>query len=100
MRTTFDRKTGLGFVGGFGGHGVVAANIAGRTMRDLVLSRNTDLISLPWVGHHTRRWEPEPLRFIAAWLISNNLSSADAYEERSGQPAKRTRLVAPFLPPR
>ena len=35
MRTTFDRTTGLGFVGAFGGHGVVAANIAGRTMRDL-----------------------------------------------------------------
>ena len=99
MRTTFDRRTGLGFVGGFGGHGVVAANIAGRTMRDLILSRNTDLISLPWVGHHTRRWEPEPLRFIAARLIAKSLKSADAYEERSGQPAKRARLVAPFLPP-
>ena len=99
MRTTFDRKTGLGFVGAFGGHGVVAANIAGRTMRDLILGRNTDLISLPWVGHHTRRWEPEPLRFIASRLIAKNLDSSDAYEERSGKPAKRARLVAPFLPP-
>jgi glycine/D-amino acid oxidase-like deaminating enzyme len=99
MRTTFDRKTGLGFVGAFGGHGVVAANIAGRTMRDLILSRSTDLTSLPWVGHHARGWEPEPVRFIAARLIANTLRSADAYEERSGEPAKRTRLVAPFLPP-
>jgi glycine/D-amino acid oxidase-like deaminating enzyme len=99
MRTTFDRRTGLGFVGGFGGHGVVAANIAGRTMRDLILSRNTDLLSLPWVGHHTRRWEPEPLRFIAARLIAKTLAASDAYEERTGQPAKRARLAAPFLPP-
>jgi glycine/D-amino acid oxidase-like deaminating enzyme len=99
MRTTFDRKAGLGFVGAFGGHGVVAANIAGRTMRDLILSRNTDLISLPWVGHRTRNWEPEPVRFIASRLIANTLASADAYEERTGKPAKRARLVAPFLPP-
>ena len=98
-RTTFDRRTGLGFVGAFGGHGVVAANIAGRTMRDLILRRSTDLTSLPWVGHRTRGWEPEPLRFIASGLITSTLKSADAYEERSGKQAKRVRLVAPFLPP-
>src|SRR3712207_9062892 len=50
MRTTFDRKTGLGFVGAFGGHGVTASNISGRTMRDLILGESTDLTSLPWVG--------------------------------------------------
>jgi glycine/D-amino acid oxidase-like deaminating enzyme len=99
MRTTFDRRTGLGFVGAFGGHGVTAANISGRTMRDLVLGHSTDLTSLPWVGHHTRNWEPEPLRFIASKAIHRVLASADAYEERTGKTAKRVRLVAPFLPP-
>ena len=99
MRTTFDRQTGLGFVGAFGGHGVTAANISGRTMRDLILGHSTDLTSLPWVGHHTRNWEPEPLRFIASRLIARTLDASDAYEERTGKPAKRARLVAPFLPP-
>jgi glycine/D-amino acid oxidase-like deaminating enzyme len=99
MTTKFDRTTGLGFVGAFGGHGVTAANISGRTMRDLVLGRSSDLTSLPWVGHHTRNWEPEPLRFIASKAIHRVLASADAYEDRSGKPAKRVRLVAPFLPP-
>ena len=99
MRTTFDRKTGLGFVGAFGGHGVTASNISGRTMRDLILGHSTDLTSLPWVGHHTRNWEPEPIRFIASRLIAKTLDSSDAYEERTGKPAKRVRLVAPFLPP-
>jgi hypothetical protein len=37
MRTTYDRATGMGFVGAFGGHGVTASNISGRTMRDLIL---------------------------------------------------------------
>ena len=99
MRTTFDRNTGMGFVGAFGGHGVTASNISGRTMRDLILGHSTDLTTLPWVGHHTRNWEPEPLRFIASRLIHKTLASADAYEERTGKPAKRVRLVAPFLPP-
>jgi glycine/D-amino acid oxidase-like deaminating enzyme len=99
MRTTFDRQTGMGFVGAFGGHGVTASNIAGRTMRDLVLGHSTDLTSLPWVGHRTRDWEPEPLRFLASTLIHKTLDSADAYEGRTGKSAKRVRLVAPFLPP-
>jgi glycine/D-amino acid oxidase-like deaminating enzyme len=98
-RLTFDRKTGLGFVGAFGGHGVTAANIEGRTMRDLVMGESTDLTSLPWVGHHTRNWEPEPIRFIASRLIAKTLDASDAYEERTGKPAKRARLVQPFLPP-
>jgi glycine/D-amino acid oxidase-like deaminating enzyme len=99
MRTTFDRGTGLGFVGAFSGHGVTASNVAGRTMRDLILGHSTDLTSLPWVDHHTRRWEPEPLRFIASRLIHTTLASADAYEERTGKSARRAWLVAPFLPP-
>jgi glycine/D-amino acid oxidase-like deaminating enzyme len=99
MRTTFDRATGMGFVGAFSGHGVTASNLSGRTMRDLILGHSTDLTSLPWVGHHTRNWEPEPLRFIASRLIHKVLASADAYEERTGKPARRVRLVAPFLPP-
>ena len=98
-RLTFDRRTGLGFVGAFGGHGVTAANIEGRTMRDLILGQSTDLTSLPWVGHHTRNWEPEPIRFIASRLIAKTLDASDAYEERTGKPAKRARLVQPFLPP-
>jgi len=99
MRTTFDGETGLGFVGAFGGHGVVAANISGRTMRDLILGQSTDLTSLPWVGYRTRSWEPEPLRFVASRLITKTLEASDAYEERTAKPAKRARLVKPFLPP-
>ena len=99
MTTTFDRTTGLGFVGAFGGHGVTAANLSGRTMRDLILGNSTDLTSLPWVGHRTRNWEPEPLRFIASRAITKMLESSDGYEVRTGKPAKRVRLVAPFLPP-
>ena len=59
-----DRRTGLGWAGGYVGHGVTATNLAGRTLRDLVLGRDTELTRLPWVGRHVRRWEPEPLRWL------------------------------------
>jgi glycine/D-amino acid oxidase-like deaminating enzyme len=97
MSVSFDRSTGLGWTGGYGGHGVVAANIGGRTLADLVLGRETDLVSLPWVDHHSRRWEPEPLRFFASWLIVKTLESADRHEEATGKTPRRVKLVSPFV---
>ena len=45
------------------GEGVAAANLAGRTLRDLLLGEDSPLTRLPWVGATPRRWEPEPLRW-------------------------------------
>jgi len=97
MSIHFDRATGLGWAGGYSGHGVVSANIAGRTMADLVLNRQSDLVTLPWVGHRNRRWEPEPARFLASRAIVRILADADEYEQRTGKHAARVRLVAPFM---
>ena len=60
----FDRATGMGHSGGYVGDGVAASNLGGRTLADLVLEKDTDLTRLPWVGHRSRPWEPEPLRWI------------------------------------
>lgn len=61
---TLDKATGLGWAGGYVGHGVTATNLAGRTLADLVLDQQTPLTELPWVGHRSRQWEPEPLRWL------------------------------------
>jgi glycine/D-amino acid oxidase-like deaminating enzyme len=92
-----DRATGFAWAGGYAGHGVVAANVSGRTLADLILERPTDLTRLPWVGHRSRRWEPEPLRFIASRMIVGILGSADRHEDRTGRRARRTLLVRPFV---
>ncbi len=81
-----DRATGLGIAGGYVGHGVAAANLAGRTLRDLILERETELTGLPWVGRTTRRWEPEPLRWIGAQLVYALYRSADRREAVTGSP--------------
>ena len=99
MSVHYEPSTGFGWAGGYSGHGVVAANIAGRTLADLVLRRESDLVSLPWVGHGSRRWEPEPLRYLASQAIVNVLAAADRYEDRSDRPARWTWAVAPFTQP-
>ncbi|WP_461471980.1 NAD(P)/FAD-dependent oxidoreductase [Microbacterium sp. HJ5] len=75
-----DRATGLGWAGGYVGTGVTATNLAGRTLADLVLGRDTDLTRLPWVGHRARNWEPEPLRWLAVNAIYAAYRTADRLE--------------------
>lgn len=83
---TFDPATGLGSAGGYVGHGVAATNLAGRTLRDLVLGRDTPLTALPWVGHRTRAWEPEPVR----WLGVHGMYAAYRAADRSEATGRTT----------
>ena len=77
-----DRSTGLGWAGGYVGHGVTAANLAGRTLADLVLRHDTDRTALPWVGHRARDWEPEPLRWLGVRGLYTAYQLADRHEAR------------------
>ncbi len=99
MGVHFDPATRTGWAGGYSGHGVVAANIAGRTMAQLVLGEQSELTALPWVHHRSRRWEPEPLRWMASRAIVQTLGSADRFEDRTDRTARRVRLVRRYLPP-
>jgi glycine/D-amino acid oxidase-like deaminating enzyme len=49
-----DRTSGMCRAGGYAGEGVAAANLAARTLRDLILGRDTELTRLPWVAHRAR----------------------------------------------
>ncbi|GAB3484480.1 NAD(P)/FAD-dependent oxidoreductase [Nocardiopsis coralliicola] len=77
-----DPRSGLGWAGGYVGHGVTTANLAGRTLRDLVLGESTPLTRLPWVDHRARRWEPEPLRWLGAQGVYALYRAADRAERR------------------
>jgi len=100
MSVGFDRASGLARAGGYSGHGVVASSLAGRTLADLITGTDSDLVGLPWVGHVSRRWEPEPLRYLGARTIAKVVASADRAEDRTGRPARRVRLVQRWLPGR
>lgn len=83
-----DRASGLGWAGGYVGSGVATANLAGRTLRDLVLRASgqggrTGLTDLPWVGHRVRKWEPEPLRWLGVRGMYATYRTADRREGAS-----------------
>jgi len=85
---SFDSETRVGRAGGYVGAGVTPSNLAGRTLADLVLGRRTDLTALPWVGHASRSWEPEPLRWIGINLGRTLAPMADRREWKTGKPSK------------
>ncbi|WFE30595.1 FAD-dependent oxidoreductase [Solwaraspora sp. WMMD791] len=87
------RSTGLAWAGGYVGDGVGLANLAGRTLADLIRDADSELTALPWVGHRSPRWEPEPLRWLGVNASVRLMGSADAAEARSGRPSRRAALM-------
>ncbi|MCY1211863.1 Gamma-glutamylputrescine oxidoreductase [compost metagenome] len=78
-----DRKNGIALSGGYGGEGVGASNLGGRTLADLILGRESLLTRQPWVlgdGPLKRlsAWEPEPCR----WLGYNAIIRSFVHEDR------------------
>jgi hypothetical protein len=64
------------------GSGLTTTNLAGRTLSDLVLRRDTDLVQLPWVARRVRPWEPEPLRWLGVQAMYGLYRAADRRENR------------------
>ncbi|WP_256105714.1 FAD-binding oxidoreductase [Streptomyces sp. ODS05-4] len=88
---SLDRSTGLGWAGGYVGSGVATANLAGRTLRDLIQQDSgqagpTDLTTLPWVDHKVRTWEPEPLRWLGVHTLYAAYRAADRRESTTHTP--------------
>jgi glycine/D-amino acid oxidase-like deaminating enzyme len=92
-----DRDTGIGWAGGYVGDGVTTTNLAGRTLAELVLGRDTELTRLPWVGHRSRAWEPEPLRWLGINAGLHGMTWADREEGRTGRPSRIAPLIYRFI---
>jgi glycine/D-amino acid oxidase-like deaminating enzyme len=89
-----DKATGIAHAGGYVGEGVAAANLAGRTLKDLILGDDTPLTKLPWVGPFARAWEPEPLRYIGVNAVYGLYRRADEREARTGRPSPAAKLAS------
>jgi glycine/D-amino acid oxidase-like deaminating enzyme len=92
-----DAPTGLAWAGGYVGDGVSTTNLAGRTLTDLLLGRQTDLTRLPLVNHRNPQWEPEPLRWLGVHASMALLARADRGEARSGKPSATAKVVKKLL---
>ncbi len=90
----FDRGTGIAWAGGYVGDGVSTTNLAGRTIADLVLGRDTELVRLPWVNHRSPRWEREPLRWLGVNCARRLVESIDRAEAHGDEPRRRQRFLS------
>lgn len=88
----YDAATGLASAGGYAGDGVSTTNLAGRTLATLIGGPHRDgddeLVRLPWVGHRSRRWEPEPLRWLGVNAGRLAARRADESEAASGRESR------------
>ena len=90
-------SAGLAWAGGYIGRASPPSNAAGRALADLILGVDSDLVRLPWVGHRSRRWEPEPLRWLGVHAVASMARVADpvarlaVVAERDGTAASRRR---------
>ncbi|MCU1469096.1 MAG: FAD-dependent oxidoreductase [Glaciihabitans sp.] len=92
----YDAATGVGSAGGYVGDGLSTTNIAGRTLADLITGTQSDLTTLPWVGHRSPDWEPEPLRFIGANLGMLAMEAADIEERATSRASIAARVMGPL----
>ncbi len=89
---------GIAWAGGYFGDGVSTANLAGRTLAELITGRETERSRLPWVGHRWRPWEPQPLPMVGVGGLFAALRWADAVESRTGRRSRVLGLVEDALP--
>jgi glycine/D-amino acid oxidase-like deaminating enzyme len=81
----YDRASEIATSHGYTGEGVAATNLGGRVLADLITGRDTELTRLPMVNHHSRAWEPEPFRFLAARYLQHAALAIDARAARTGR---------------
>jgi glycine/D-amino acid oxidase-like deaminating enzyme len=93
----YDAVSGMATAGGYVGEGVAAANLAGRTLAELITGTDSARTDLPWVGHRSRKWEPEPLRWLGINAALQVMSAADREEAKAGRPSKRAEWLWKLL---
>jgi glycine/D-amino acid oxidase-like deaminating enzyme len=90
-------EDGIAWAGGYAEDAVGAANLAGRTLADLLTGTDSALTRLPWVGHRSPRWEPEPLRRARITTALRGAALADREERLTG---RASRLASALRLPR
>jgi glycine/D-amino acid oxidase-like deaminating enzyme len=92
-----DSATRMAWAGGYVGDGVATTNLAGRTLADLITGTDSPVVRLPWVGHRSPSWEPEPLRWLGINAGLQAMSLADWEEARTGRPSVAAAFMSRFV---
>jgi glycine/D-amino acid oxidase-like deaminating enzyme len=88
FNVSFNPESGLGSAGGYVGDGVATSNLAGRILADMVCERSSEITRLSCVNHFSKKWEIEPLRYVAVNSLTKLAMLADRKEDKTGRPAR------------
>jgi len=83
----WDRRRGIAVAGGYVGDGVVLSRVAALSLADCILELDSEAAALPFVGHVSKQWEPEPLRWLGINAGIMAAEMADRREARTGRPS-------------
>lgn len=94
-----DRQRGIALSGGYGGEGVGATNLGGRTLAALILDQRNALTAQPWVYDNRplsslASWPPEPCRWLGYNAIIKSFVLEDQTLASPGSPPWRRRLAS------
>jgi glycine/D-amino acid oxidase-like deaminating enzyme len=94
-----DHETGLASAGGYTGDGVVLSYVSANALADLIVEPDTEsaFTRLPFVQHRSRRWSPEPIRWLGINTGLRLAARADRHEERHGTESRAGALLGRLL---
>lgn len=90
---SYDPHRGVATARGYTGQGVSTTNLAGRIISDLFLGVESDLTRLPPVGHQSKDWEPEPLRYLGVRYVQQSYAKLDEKAAANGTPPDGSTLA-------
>ncbi|HRA48789.1 MAG TPA: FAD-binding oxidoreductase [Thermomicrobiales bacterium] len=89
----YDRTSNIALAHGYTGNGVATTNLAARTLTDLITGVDSPLLQLPHANHKTRKWEPEPFRWLGVRYMQQAFMKLDRQAEATGIAPKGTSLA-------
>ena len=93
----FDSLTGFGRLGGYAGDGVTMSYLAAKILSNLVTETTNPITELHFVNRKIRKWEPEPLRYIAVNSLVKLSGIADSEEAKTGRPSFISKIIEPLI---
>ncbi|MFM8843989.1 MAG: NAD(P)/FAD-dependent oxidoreductase [Actinomycetota bacterium] len=93
----FDGDTGSARLGGYAGDGVTMSYLTSKILAHLIEKKSNPITQLHFVNQRIRRWEPEPLRYIAVNSMVKLSGIADKEEAITSRPSVVSRIIAPLI---
>jgi glycine/D-amino acid oxidase-like deaminating enzyme len=90
-------NNGYGEMGGYVGDGVTLSYLAAHSMADRILKKDSVRANLPYVNWQGRKWEMEPVRWLAVNSTIQLTKFADREENITNSPSVIMRILDPLL---